>query len=627
MTDRRPVVFVGPSLDGARAASVIDAVIMPPARLGDVAEAAREADVIVLIDGVMVYDFPPTPTEIAGVLASGVRVYGAASLGALRATELAQAGMIGCGWVFEQYRSGAVIADDELVVRLGPDVTATTHALISIRYAAAQLVDQGRIHPQAARDLLAALGRIYFEDRTSGNLLAAISASGLGVFGDELLAGDDVKAQDALQCLALVARRHGARRTSDGRRSIEDVDSELRARLSEFGITRMAETTGLDRVGIPTYSFVKPRTSDVIWVYSGKGETHEAARVSGIMECVERTAALWDVSRVRRATIAQAELEGAICPDRFTEARASIEENADVLWVEGSDLAQGCAALVPADLAFSGRRPELDVPSAFRLGTSNGLGAGLTLDAARAQAIREVIERHVVSLAQLGASHYATCYLAAIAERLGVEGGAWHHSLVDDPSVATSVKVSSIPEDLATLLNMFRSAGLSVSLKYIPNEFDLPVFVAAAAERIAFDSILACAGYGASTCPRRAIRSALLELAQTRATDRQGAREDRLEPEKQRYSGTSVNSWQVAASDEFIDYHDVPSPDADPDDVSFYISAFKSLGMANVVAVDFARYPGIYVSRVLVPGAETWHATGGMSSLGTRARALFGVAA
>lgn len=77
---------------------------------------------------------------------------------------------------------------------------------------------------------------------------------------------------------------------------LEVIAAELMGRLNELGITWLADTTGLDRLGIPTWSC--PATRDRIWVYSGKGETVAQAQVSAIMECVERTAALWDPSRV-----------------------------------------------------------------------------------------------------------------------------------------------------------------------------------------------------------------------------------------------------------------------------------------------------------------------------------------
>ena len=57
----------------------------------------------------------------------------------------------------------------------------------------------------------------------------------------------------------------------------------LSKRLEEFGITRLADTTGLDYINIPTSSCVCPGTTDAIWVYSGKGTTPERSRISAII--------------------------------------------------------------------------------------------------------------------------------------------------------------------------------------------------------------------------------------------------------------------------------------------------------------------------------------------------------
>ncbi len=102
-----------------------------------------------------------------------------------------------------------------------------------------------------------------------------------------------------------------------------EIDAWLRGRLEEFGITRLADTTGLDYTGIPTSSCVRPGTSDSIWVYSGKGWTCEASRISCIMECLERTSFQWShwSGDIRLASEAEFEPNTPYwSPCRFTEA-------------------------------------------------------------------------------------------------------------------------------------------------------------------------------------------------------------------------------------------------------------------------------------------------------------------
>src|SRR5262249_8091346 len=113
--DRKPIVFLGPSLPVAAATEILDAVYRPPARRGDVATAARERPpVIGLIDGVFLADLPPSPLEVLGALSAGIPIMGASSLGALRAVELESQGMVGIGRIFSMYRRRQIIADDEV---------------------------------------------------------------------------------------------------------------------------------------------------------------------------------------------------------------------------------------------------------------------------------------------------------------------------------------------------------------------------------------------------------------------------------------------------------------------------------------------------------------------------------
>ena len=95
--------------------------LRPPAEAGDLYRAARAgAAVIGLVDGV----FEDRPTvwhkEILWALAAGVRVYGAASLGALRAAECAAFGMEGVGAIFARCRSGDLEDDHELALAYAP---------------------------------------------------------------------------------------------------------------------------------------------------------------------------------------------------------------------------------------------------------------------------------------------------------------------------------------------------------------------------------------------------------------------------------------------------------------------------------------------------------------------------
>ncbi|MFF4010634.1 TfuA-like protein [Streptomyces sp. NPDC001717] len=116
-------VFTGPTLAPSEPAlSTGHLRALPPARHGDFDDAAIEAGhTVVLIDGV--YHQAPAlrHKEILAAIARGVRVIGAASIGALRAAELHGHGMIGSGRIYGAYRRGVLTGDDEVAVGQAPD--------------------------------------------------------------------------------------------------------------------------------------------------------------------------------------------------------------------------------------------------------------------------------------------------------------------------------------------------------------------------------------------------------------------------------------------------------------------------------------------------------------------------
>jgi hypothetical protein len=115
------VVFLGPTLKIEQARQLLDADYWPPARRGDIYRAGRlDPSIIVLIDGAFEGEPAASHLEILWVLSRGVTVFGAASLGALRAAELGPFGMIGHGKIFEAYDRGILERDDAVAIVHGP---------------------------------------------------------------------------------------------------------------------------------------------------------------------------------------------------------------------------------------------------------------------------------------------------------------------------------------------------------------------------------------------------------------------------------------------------------------------------------------------------------------------------
>jgi hypothetical protein len=161
----RPVVaFLGPTLSEDQARAVLDAEYMPPAGHGDVLRAAlRRPRVIAIVDGV----FERTPAvwhkEILFALSEGIHVYGAASMGALRAAELDRFGMRGVGDVYRAYAEGVLEDDDEVAV-------AHTDAEHGFRALSDSMVDVRATLERAVADRVV-------EERTAAGLVARVKAT------------------------------------------------------------------------------------------------------------------------------------------------------------------------------------------------------------------------------------------------------------------------------------------------------------------------------------------------------------------------------------------------------------------------------------------------------------------
>jgi hypothetical protein len=159
MNAQRCIIFLGPSLTRKDARQILDAEFRAPAAQGDIFRACAEKPAAIgLIDGV----FKDTPTvrhrEILWAMSQGIPVFGASSMGALRAAELSGCGMIGVGLIYRWYRRFALLPDDAVAVTHGPAALGSpplSDALVDIRQSLSAARRQGLLTPQAARDHLA----------------------------------------------------------------------------------------------------------------------------------------------------------------------------------------------------------------------------------------------------------------------------------------------------------------------------------------------------------------------------------------------------------------------------------------------------------------------------------------
>jgi hypothetical protein len=184
------ILFAGPTLTATDIAAELEASVRPPAARGDVLGALRERPrAIGLIDGY--FDTVPSVwhKEVLWALKEGVWVFGAASMGAIRAAELAPFGMVGVGRIFRSFHTKELEDDDEVAVAHGPATSgyrALSEAMVNIRATLEAAVITRVLTPTSAEQLTAIAKALHYPERTFAELL--ISGGRSGIPGPELTA-------------------------------------------------------------------------------------------------------------------------------------------------------------------------------------------------------------------------------------------------------------------------------------------------------------------------------------------------------------------------------------------------------------------------------------------------------
>ncbi|WP_418024502.1 TfuA-like protein [Paracoccus sp. TD-10] len=171
------VVFSGPSLRARDRAAFPQIRFLPPAQQGDLYRAARQRPLAIgLIDG----SFDGVPAvwhkEVLWAISQRIAVFGAASMGALRAAELAPFGMRGVGRIFRDFRDGRLTDDDEVALLHGPAETghaALSEPMVNIRATVAAALAAGIVDDVGAAHLLATAKAQFYKERDWPGVLAA----------------------------------------------------------------------------------------------------------------------------------------------------------------------------------------------------------------------------------------------------------------------------------------------------------------------------------------------------------------------------------------------------------------------------------------------------------------------
>ncbi len=210
-SQKRIIVFTGPSIHPDEAIEILNADYRPPVARGDIIKALKDdPDLIAIIDGVFHKEPAVSHKEILEAIKKGVTLVGGASMGALRASELDDFGMIGVGRVYQDYSKGVIESDDDVAVVINPEtLEQLSEALISMNYTFKRALDEGVIDEIEFNILVKTAKSIYYPKRNYNRVfkdsgLEMIRIKDLQKFLDENKV--DVKREDAIAVLKYIRK-------------------------------------------------------------------------------------------------------------------------------------------------------------------------------------------------------------------------------------------------------------------------------------------------------------------------------------------------------------------------------------------------------------------------------------
>lgn len=371
----------------------------------------------------------------------------------------------------------------------------------------------------------------------------------------------------------------------------EETLQRVQSLLKNIGVTRIANITDLDRIGIPVFSSIRPSAAEgAISVYSGKGANEVQARISAIMESFERCLA-------ERSGINK-DVQGGIASHEFIETPEIASSSYNIIephslllaeklipssrieWTAGWDLLKKQEVLVPTNSVYH----PYDAPGMsvklFRTNT-NGLAAGNTIEEAVFHGLLEVLERDALSSAEF------------------------------NRFPGKEIVLTEDDGENYRLAQMCKENGVDIKLWLLFHDTGVPTVVAALDDVRLKDPALLVMGAGSHLDPSIAVRRAITEAAQSRVVQIHGARED-TEREKfvrdigyDRIKRMNRYWYEEGEKMHLCDIRDM-STDRPATNIALLL---EKIGKAaeHAVVVDLSRKSiGVPVVRVIIPTFELY---------------------
>ncbi|HKU40109.1 MAG TPA: YcaO-like family protein [Polyangiales bacterium] len=371
------------------------------------------------------------------------------------------------------------------------------------------------------------------------------------------------------------------------------------------GVTRIADVTGLDIIGLPVVAVYRPNARSLS-VSQGKGLDLTAAMTSGVMEAIESYHAEHVQLPLRLASHVELSARARVVDvqrlPRLVTSMLRLER--PTLWVEGVELMAATSIWVPYEMVHTNYTLPLPTGSGMFMMSSNGLASGNHLLEAISHGMCEIVERDAVALWSL-------------------RGGVSRRDCRIDPA-------SIEDPDCRRVLELLDAAEVAYGVWDATSDVGLAAFVCVIVDREHndFRPLYYATGSGCHAAREIALLRAITEAAQCRLTYICGARDDAgrdfFERARDPERVQSMRSFVVAESAPSRRFADVPSAvhASCEADVAWQLDCLRRAGISEVAAVDLTLPEfEIPVVRVVIPGLESLHDAPGYVP-GARARAV-----
>jgi len=352
-----------------------------------------------------------------------------------------------------------------------------------------------------------------------------------------------------------------------------------------MGITRLANVTGLDCIGIPVVMVCRPNARSVS-VSQGKGLELESAKASGLMEAIEGYHAEHVLKDLKFASYEELRYrENVVDVDAVSHLPHEIFHGDLLLpWIEGHDLAHDEPLWVPFELVHTNYTVEYPIGPRCFVASSNGLASGNHLLEAISHGICEVVERDATA-------------------RWG--------ELADRARAATRLDLDTVDDlDCCRVLEKFFRAGIALAVWETTSEIGIPAFMCTISDSEADPRRTLYGGTGMGCHPTReiALLRALTEAAQSRLTMISGSRDDVSQADYARLRAPEAHAQTralIAGERPCRRFGDIGSWESESfaEDVAWELDRLRSVGIERVIAVNLSREEfQIPVVRIVVPG-------------------------